>query len=45
MVVVLKKQYFLRKANTEFFVVGLEDLFDLFKLDGLDVELLHVLSL
>ena len=45
MVAVFKKQHFLREANTEFFVVGLEDLFDLFKLDGLDVGLLRVLSL
>ena len=44
MVVVFKKQYFLREADTEFFAVGLEDLFDLFKLDGLDVELLRVLT-
>ena len=33
MVAVFKKQYFLHEADTEFFVVGLEDLFDLFKLD------------
>jgi len=45
MVAVFKKQYFLRETNTEFFAVGLEDLFDLFKLDGLDVGLLRVLSL
>ena len=45
MVAVFKKQHFLREANTEFFVVGLEDLFDLFKLDGLDVGFLRVLSL
>ena len=45
MVAVFKKQHFLREAYTEFFAMGLEDLFDLFKLDGLDVGLLHVLSL
>jgi len=45
MVAVFKKHHFLREANTEFFVVGLEDVFDLFKLDGLDVGLLRVLSL
>ena len=45
MVVVFKKQHFLREADNEFFAVGLEDLFDLFKLDGLDVGLLRVLSL
>ena len=45
MVVVFKKQHFLREADTEFFAVGLEDLFDLFKLDGLDVGLLCVLTL
>ena len=44
MVVVFKKHHFLREANTEFFTMGLEDLFDLFKLDGLDVELLRVLT-
>ena len=45
MVAVFKKQHFWRLANIEFFVVGLEDLFDLYKLDGLDVGLLRVLSL
>ena len=45
MVAMFKKQHFLHEAGTEFFAVGLEDLFDLFKLDGLDVGLLHVLSL
>ena len=45
MVAVFKKQHFWRLADTEFFAVGLEDLFDLFKLDGLDVGLLRVLSL
>ena len=45
MVVVFKKQHFWRLADTEFFAVELEDLFDLFKLDGLDVGLLRVLSL
>ena len=45
MVVVFKKHHFLHEADTEFFAVGLEDLFDLFKLDRLDVELLRVLSL
>ena len=45
MVDVFKKQHFLREADTEFFAMGLEDLFDLFKLDGLDVGLLCVLSL
>ena len=45
MVAVFKKQHFLCEADTEFLAVGLEDLFDLFKLDGLDVGLLHVLSL
>jgi len=45
MVAVFKKQHLLREADTEFFAMGLEDLFDLFKLDGLDVGLLRVLSL
>ena len=45
MVAVFKKQHFWRLANIEFFVVGLEDMFNLFKLDGLDVRLLHVLTL
>ena len=45
MVAMFKKQHFLREADTEFFAVGLEDLFDLFKLDGLDVGLLHVMTL
>ena len=45
MVAVFKKQHFWRPADTEFFAVGLEDLFDLFKLDGLFVGLLRVLSL
>ena len=45
MVAMFKKQHFLHEADTEFFAVGLEDLFDLFKLDGLDVGLLRVLSL
>jgi len=45
MVAVFKKQHFLREADTEFFAVGLEDLFDLFKHDGLDVGLLRMLSL
>ena len=44
MVAVFKKQHLLREADTEFFAMGLEDLFDLFKLDGLDVELLRVLT-
>ena len=34
MVAVFKKQHFWRLADTEFFTVGLEDLFDFFKLDG-----------
>jgi len=45
MVAVFKKQHFWHLVDTEFFAVGLEDLFDLFKLDGLDVGLLRVLSL
>ena len=45
MVAVFKKQHFWRLADTEFFAVGLEDMFNLFKLDGLDVGLLRVLSL
>ena len=45
MIVVFKKQQFLREADTEFFAVGLEDLFDLFKHDGLDVGLLRMLTL
>ena len=45
MVAVFKKQHFLHEADTEFFAVGLEDLFDLFKLDGLDVGFLRVLTL
>ena len=45
MVVVFKKQHFWRLADIEFFAVGLEDLFDLLKLDGLDVGLLHVMTL
>ena len=45
MVAVFKKQHFWRLADIEFFAVGLEDLFDLFKHDGLDVGLLRVLSL
>ena len=45
MVAVFKKHHFWRLADTEFFAVGLEDLFDLFKLDGLDVRLLRVLTL
>ena len=45
MVAVFKKQHFLHEADTEFFAEGLEDLFDLFKLDGLDVGLFRVLSL
>ena len=45
MVAVVKKHHFLREADTEFFAMGLEDLFDLFKLDGLDVGLLRVLSM
>ena len=40
-----RNNIFLHETDTEFFAVGLEDLFDLFKLDGLDVGLLHVLSL
>ena len=45
MVAVFKKQHFWRAADSEFFAVGLEDLFDLFKLDGSDVGLLCMLSL
>ena len=45
MVAVFKKHHFWRLADTEFFAVGLEDLFDLFTLDGLDVAPLHVLRL
>ena len=45
MVAMFKKQHSGRLAGTEFFAVGLEDLFDLFKLDGLDVGLLRVLTL
>ena len=45
MVAVFKKQLFWRETDTEFFTVGLEDLFDLFKLDGLDVGFLCVLTL
>ena len=42
MVAMFKKQHFLREAYTEFFAMGLEDLFDLFTLDGLDIGLLRV---
>ena len=42
MVAVFKKQHLLREADTEFFAMGLEDLFDLFTLDGLDIGLLRV---
>ena len=45
MVAVFKKQHFLHDADTEFFAVGLEDLSDLFKLDGLDIGLFRVLTL
>ena len=45
MVAVFKKQHFWCLADIEFFALGLEDLFDLFKLDGFDVGLLRVLSL
>jgi len=45
MVAVFKKHHFLCESDTEFFAVGLEDLFDLFKLDGLDVGFLCVLTL
>ena len=45
MVAMFKKLHFLHEADTEFSVVGLEDLFDLFKLDGSDVGLLCMLSL
>ena len=45
MVAVIKRQHFLSDAESEPFIVGLDDLFDLFKLDGLDVGLLRCLTL
>ena len=44
-VVVIKCQHFWCDGESEPFVVDLEDLFDLFTLDGLDVGLLRVLTL
>jgi hypothetical protein len=44
-IVVIKHQHFWSDAESEPFIVGLEDLFDLFTLDGLDVGLLCVLTL
>ena len=44
-VVVIKRQHFWRDAESEPFIVRLEDLFDLFTLDGLDVGRLRVSTL
>jgi hypothetical protein len=44
-IAVIKRQHFWRDAESEPFIVGLEDLFDLLTLDGLDVGLLRVLTL
>jgi hypothetical protein len=42
---VFKKEHFLCLAKREYFAMGLEDLFDLFKLDRLDMGVLRVMSL
>ena len=40
-----KRQHFGRDLETEPFVVGLDDLFDLFTLDALDMSILRCLTL
>jgi len=44
-VVKYRSQYFWRDRDTEVFLVGFDDLYDLFKLDALDVSLLRCFTL
>ena len=44
-VVKYRRQHFLRDRDIEFFLVGFGDLYDLFKLDALDVSLLSCFTL
>jgi len=44
-VVKYRRQHFWRDRDTEFFLVGFDDLYDLFKLDALDVSLLRCFTL
>ena len=44
-VVKYKRQHFLRDRDIECFLVGFDDLYDLFKLDALDVSLLRCFTL
>jgi hypothetical protein len=45
MVALIKRQHFWRDAKSKPFIAGLDDLFDLFKLDGLDIGLRRCLTL
>ncbi|TVU26010.1 hypothetical protein EJB05_28535, partial [Eragrostis curvula] len=44
-VVTFKRNHFLRSRDSEFFLVGFNDLYDLFNFDGLDVSLLRCYTL
>ncbi|TVU41706.1 hypothetical protein EJB05_15249, partial [Eragrostis curvula] len=44
-VVTFKRNHFLGSRDSEFFLVGFNDLYDLFNFDGLDVSLLHCYTL
>jgi len=44
-VVKYRRQHFWRDRDTEFFLVGFDNLYDLFKLDALDVSLLRYFTL
>jgi len=44
-VVKYRRQHFWRDRDIEFFLVGFDDLYDLFKLDALDVSLLRCFTL
>jgi hypothetical protein len=44
-VVKYKRSHFLRSLDTECFLAGFNDLYDLFKIDGLDVSLLCCFTL
>jgi len=44
-VVKYRRQHFWRDRDTEVFLVGFDDLYDLFKLDALDVSLLRCFTL
>jgi len=44
-VIKYRHQHFWRDRDIEFFLVGFDDLYDLFKLDALDVSLLRCFTL